>query len=204
MSRPNLLVLAIQGATSAWPPFDTSGDPNLIDVYHVANSVTAALKTTMPTRLPDKEQGVGVVEVLESTLLRGDAIRNLSLGILSDRCLLAVQRIKDGHLLDYLIDPRSLYDGAAGILTSSLYAWHGCLNMAKTLRPTYVTPDGDKPYTLEIRKSGYDYIAKCAGEEAAKGNPLVKFGVTLARDFSVGRKNQIIDDWVPKESAYWS
>jgi hypothetical protein len=73
-----------------------------------------------------------------------------------------------------------------------------------TFLMTYAAPDGDKSYTLEIRKSRYDYIAKCDDEEAAKGNPWVKFGVALARGFSLGRKNQIIDDWVPKESAYWS
>lgn len=203
MSKPNLLVLAIQSAATSWPPFH-SGDPNLVDVYHVAKSVPAALMTKVPKTMPDKTTGVKVVETVESTLILGVPIRSLPPGVLSDRGLLVVHRIKDEHLLDLLFDSRALYDGAGGVLASSLYAWHGCLNMAKTLRPTYVTPNGEKPYTLEIRKSGYDRITRCANEEAVNGNPWVKFGMTLARDFSLRRENSIIDDWVPKESPYWS
>lgn len=203
MSKPNILALAMRSAAEPWPILSGSGDPNLVDVYWLAKSVTRALGLSIPSRLPEREIGIKIVECVESTLVRGTLVRSLPHNVLSDRGLWLVRRIRNGKLLDYLVDRRLLYDGAGQTYVSAFYTWHGCLNMAKTLRRTYVTERGEAPYTAELRKQGYGYIQRCTDEEDASGNPWVKFGVMITRDLARGRNNEIVDDWVPKDSPYW-
>jgi hypothetical protein len=77
------------------------------------------------------------------------------------------------------------------------------MNMAKTTRKTYVTGSGEMPYSAELRISGYGSIRKCWKEEVRKGNPWVRFGVSVARALEVSRGKDVVDDWVPRDSPYW-
>ena len=59
-------------------------------------------------------------------------------------------------------------------------------------------------YTLELRKRGHEAIEACARAEQERGNPWVRFGISIARRFEQARGNTPVDGWVPAESAYWN
>jgi hypothetical protein len=63
----------------------------------------------------------------------------------------------------------------------SLYTWHGCINMSKLLRETYVTRNGEAPYTIEMRLKGYNQLQRWWSNEDNEGNPWIRYGVSLAR-----------------------
>ncbi len=148
----------------------------------------------LPTALPAKDVGVRLVELVDAELIKGRLIRTLSPQEVSARAEALVARIHADGLVPHPI---------AVNYAITLFTWHGCIHMAKALRPTYRTPTGEAPYSLEIRQHGYQIIERSWREAEAGGNPFVRYGVTLARGLEVGRRNRIIDDWVPRESPYW-
>jgi hypothetical protein len=90
----------------------------------------------------------------------------------------------------------------------ALYTWHGCINMAKLLRSTYVISGGEADYTRDQRIKGYAWLEECCSKETTRGNAWVRYGVSLARLFEKNRKGDkfkdaIVEDWVPQESPYW-
>jgi hypothetical protein len=90
-------------------------------------------------------------------------------------------------------------------LVISMYSWHGCIHMAKTLRPVDVLW---RQYTPEMRQHGYDHIQREWTREDALGDTWVRYGVSLARFFEMGRKKEsfstmVHEDWVPEDSPYW-
>jgi len=183
---------AILAAARSWPP--AAGDTNLVDVAHHAGQILTTSGIVLPTELPDKERGVAIVEAVDQIFVRGDLIRTLPPDEIAHRAEQLAQRLRENHLLDY--DPLVTY-------LVALLVWHGCLNMAKSLRPTYVTPEGLVPYTRPQREAAYAFIKPHWQQAEAGGNPWVKYGVSLARTLETRRENRIIDDWVPRDSPYW-
>jgi hypothetical protein len=179
-------------AAAAWPA--AGGDTNLLDVYTHAARIVSMLGVSLPAALPSKDVGVRLVELVDAELINGRLIRTLSPQEVSARAEALVTRIQAAGLLGHSI---------AVNYAITLFIWHGCIHMAKTLRPTYRTPTGEAPYSLEIRRHGYRIIERSWREAEAEGNPFVRFGVTLARGLEVGRGNRIIDAWVPRGSPYW-
>lgn len=194
LTRPNLLGLAIRSTATTWPPLSGPGDPNTIDLYWQAANVSERMGVTIPHGIPPKATLLEIVRCVEDTFVRGSLIRNLPTNVLSDRGLLLVRTLRSGQLWAYL--PEQIY-------VIALYAWHGCINMAKITRRTYVTGNGEAPYPTEVRISGYRSIRRCWTEEVRKGNPWVRYGVSVARALENGRGNELIDDWVPRNSPYW-
>lgn len=170
------------------------GDPNTIDLYWQAAKVLASLGVSIPHGVPPKAVGVGIVECVESKFVKGSLIRNLRPSVLSDRGLLLTRTLNAGPLWAFL--PEQAF-------VVALFAWHGCINMAKTTRKTYVTGDGEAEYSSELRISGYNSIRKCWLEEVKKGNPWVRYGVSVARGLTKSRGNEMVDDWIPRISPYW-
>ncbi len=90
----------------------------------------------------------------------------------------------------------------------SLYAWHGCIHMGKVLRCTYNTPEGQALYTPPMRREGYEHVKADWMREEARGNPWIRYGVSLTRLMEQGRKKENFDfevheNWIPDESPYW-
>lgn len=185
---------AIVTVTQPWPKLACSGDPNTVDIYWLANRLTQLLGLQLPSAVPSKEMGVEVVELVESEFIRGTLVREVSFSVLAQRGRKLVDAVQARNLLPF---PES------EILVVSLYIWHGCVLMAKCLRKTYLTRLGERPYTLEQRQRDYNALLRDLRTEEGKGNLWVHFGVKLAGLLETGRRNPIIDDWVPRDSPYW-
>ena len=171
------------------------GDTNLVDVVFQAHRLTKALGITLPTDRAAREVGVRLVEIVDRELIKGDLIRTLSSDELKARADAVVRAIDSESLL-------TGYEPAVKYVVA-LYTWHGCIHMAKATRRTHRTPTGEDAYTPELRQHGYALIQQWWRECDSVGNPWVKFGVTVARLLELGRGNQPVDDWVPRDSPYW-
>jgi hypothetical protein len=185
---------AISSATN-WPSLTRQVDPNINDIFWHAKTVQSRLDLTMPDSLPSKSEGMALVESVERNFFRKFRfLRDLngSQLVILARELLA--NIRNEALVNYF--PSATYCAA-------LFSWHGCIGMAKTTRPVYMTQRGVAPFTLQQRLDGYSYMEKCWTSELSIGNPWTKYGVTLARSFSLNRGDSMIDDWVDLGSPYW-
>ena len=175
-----------------WRQVKKGEDPNTIDVYDCAGRGLKALNLQIPTELPEKEIGVEVVELVNEKFVKGSLIRKCTPQELAERGYQLVNHIQAQKLLSF---------GPSESYVVALYIWHGCICMAKNLRKNYVVGGGrEAPYTIEQRQQGYNSIQKCWQEEENRGNPWVRYGVSLARLFEKGEK---VDDWIPKDSPYW-
>jgi hypothetical protein len=193
MTEKSSFQAAIERAAQSWPQLYT-GDPNTVDVYWHAGEVVRFLGLQVPTELPQKEIGIALVECVENNFISCSLIRQCSPQSLAERGLELVEVIRNQRLLPM---------GAQESYIVALYTWHGCINMAKLLRRTYVIPDGEAPYTPEMRLYGYNQLQRAWRNEDARDNPWVRYGVSLARLLEKKRGNPLIENWVPSDSPYW-
>jgi hypothetical protein len=190
---------AITIAATDWTQLGP-GDPNTFDLFWLAGGVKRRLGLELPRTLPAKDKGVALVDLVEREFICSTLIRTISPSLVAERGLNLLAAI-----------------GAADIeagnpkqrLVAALYTWHGCINMAKLLRPTYVLPGGgEAAYEKRKRFEGYDYLSEHWSQEMAQGNPWIRYGVSLARQLEINRKQEdfsrmVIEDWVPLDSPYW-
>lgn len=189
------LTEVIVKAAQSWPSLSSSGDPNMVDVYWHAGQVTELMGLRLPSDMPPKDTGVDIVALVDSAFIPPDGlIRDVPPTIIAERGRRFVEAVESMQLL-----PLS----AAVTYVVALYTWHGCLAMAKCLRRTYRTPWGEVQYTLELRRDGYESVMRDFRVEEEKGNPWVRYGVSLARLLEERRGNPIVDGWVPRDSPYW-
>ncbi|MBI4307150.1 MAG: hypothetical protein HY678_12605 [Chloroflexi bacterium] len=181
---------AVAKATN-WVP--AGGDTNLMDVHEHAERVAEILGLVLPSALPSNPSGVRLVELVDRELISGTLIRSLAPDELARRAVTLTARIREAELLKH---------AASANYIVALYIWHGCIHMAKSLRPTYRTTLGEVPYSLAQRQEAYSVIEQWWKAADQRGNPYVRFGVTLARALEHGRGNRVVDDWVPRESPY--
>ena len=73
--------------------------------------------------------------------------------------------------------------------------------MAKNTR---IQDSGGQKYTPELRNEGYKTLQEQWTEAERLGNHWIKAGVSLAKTLISKRKDEHIDDWIPKDSPYWS
>jgi len=183
----------LDAASGPWvpiPPGVVGVDTNTVDVFTLAIGLEDH-GVAYPTILPDKATGIAIVNEVE-TFVDAKLIRTLSPRVITERAIDLVSRLDRSAVLD------------ASPLTQLAVAfcvWHGCINMAKSLR--YETSD-HTVYTEDVRTSDYEDLRKLWTDEDARGNPWIRYGVSLARDFEMGRGNTPIDDEVPKDSPYWT
>lgn len=57
-------------------------------------------------------------------------------------------------------------------LVRALYYWHGCISMAKMLRPTYVTSIGEVEYAMSDCPAPFTDLERCREDEEARGKSL--------------------------------
>jgi hypothetical protein len=106
----------------------------------------------LPTDLPPKAAGVNAFGCVEAILLRGRSGGGLARHTPVPE---VAQRIVDLHAALANMLPFSPDQN----LVVSLYAWHGCMHMAKLLRCFANAPGGRAmPYGAQMRKDGYAHI----------------------------------------------
>lgn len=191
---------AVTEVAGTWDTLAGPGDPNTIDLYRHARRVEELLHFEVPHKLPEREAGVALVELVERHFVVSGLIRMVPPPEISKRAAALVDAIAEASLLSYC-SPEHRY-------VTALYTWHGCINMAKLLRRTHVTPGGEEEYTTDQRTGGYGRLAVCWLEEIARGNPWVRYGVSVARLLETNRKGDsfkdtVFEEWVPRDSPYW-
>jgi hypothetical protein len=189
---------AVRDAASGWPQI-AGGDPNTIDLFYHARRIEEPRRLQLPAALPAKTDGVEIVELVERHVVAATLIRQIPPATLAGRAVNLVDAITNAGL--HPVDPVPSY-------VTALYAWHGCIVMAKLLRPTHNVPGGQAAYTDRMRIEGYEWLRECWTQEETRANVWVKYGVTLARLLEQNRKGadfarMVIEDWVPTDSPYW-
>jgi len=195
LTMENRLILnkVLTEITINWPR-TSGGDPNTIDVLVYARIVVEIASVELPLDLPEKEAGRRIVEVVEKEFISSDLIRQRSLTELARRSRRVIDELEKESFLSF---------GGVAALVAALFTWHGCVCMAKSLRPTHVTLTGESPYSLELRKQGYAMIEEQWRKAELQGNLWIRYGVSVARRFALARGDSIFEDWVPKDSPYW-
>lgn len=145
MENGSELSEVLRQAADAWPSIG-GGDPNTFDVCWCAWKASELVGLDFPTDLPDRETSRKIVEIVESNFIAGEIIRNRPSKEIAQRAVDVIDDIEQKSLLSF---------GGIRALVEALFMWHGCLCMAKSLRPTHLTSEGEDPYTLELRKRGY-------------------------------------------------
>lgn len=188
----------VEGLARAWPA-PQGGEPNLEDLDWLARSLMARMPVTLPDLFPTLEQGVEVVEIVEAKLLAHapspyHRVRDISPAALVDHLKAIAQEIRHKELLSH--------DDATNVI-GALFAWIGCIGMAKNLREVDIL---GRLYTDDVRRRDY---ARIEAQWAHTGGQWVRYGVTLARTFELDRsersrsQRKLIEDWVPHDSPYW-
>jgi hypothetical protein len=138
-----------------------------------------------------------IVEIVEKHLIANTILRHVEPEELGSR---AETLIRSLHA-------RSLMRGRgfADMYVAALYAWHGCVPMAKLMRRMYVTANGEVPYTQQQRLREHALILSSASSGERRG-AWIRFEMSIAKLFEKNRGKQddeIDDSWVPQESPYW-
>jgi hypothetical protein len=178
----------------------SSGDSNTIDLLHIARQIEFARQVKLPASFPTKANGVAIVELVEQHFVANTLIRDVAPAMLAVRAVTLVDAITVAGLHP---------GGSEPTFVTALYVWHGCILMAKLLRPTHNVPGGGQAaYTPQMRTGGYESLRDCWTHEETRSNRWVHYGVTLARLLELNRKGpefklKVIEDWVPEDSPYW-
>ena len=173
---------------SNYTPID-NGDPNTIDVLHIAENLGNA-----PSLISlSKDEGYEVVECVEQIFYDApySCIRNLKAGELINE-LDNLLKCLNGKLPDDFADTEKLI--------ASLSLWHGCLCMAKSTR---IEDSGGQKYTSELRDEEYETLKQQWTEAEQHGNNWVKQGVSLSKTLISKREDPFVEEWIPKSSPYW-
>lgn len=177
--------------------FGNGGDLNLEDIIFIAQSLYLRnLTKQFPKNLPDKQRGLAIIESVEETFIKGVLVRNLSMEEFLSRAEKLIKKLQTKNLLNI---------GAADAIALAFFTWHGCLYMAKATR---LEDSRGNLYTSQMRIDAYSQLKLMWEDEEKKGNPWIKYGVSLAKSLEEKRKRQnplkqIIDNWVPLDSPYW-
>lgn len=180
------------------------GEPNLRDVWLMAETLRLNYVGKIPVEVPKENIGLKIVEYLDENIFKDTQnypiqhiLRNLSLEDFSERMK---EIAKDIQLKGYL------NGGVAKTLCMAFYMWFGCIFVAKLTR----SEGSDKvKYTNEMRLDQYNWIKNIWEDALNYGNPWIKYGVSLSKLLEEDRKKKnpekiIVDDWIPSESPYWS
>lgn len=181
----------IKAATQNWQdPNLANGDTNTIDVLWCADNLYPKIDGFIDTKSLNSDKLLALVNLVEGHFINS-LIRNLIPEDLMARAKNLAQKIEENNLLK--LQP-------VESVAIALYLWHGCLCMAKNTR---VEDSQGTQYNLVMRNR--DYIKLRNEWESAERmqNPWIKRGVSVAKLFSEGRKDSIVNDWVPKDSPYW-
>jgi hypothetical protein len=179
-------------------------DSNLEFVYWHARQIRTALSTALPVPSLDAPAGAALAELVERDYIGaqpseppGTYVSVCSGPQVAGRARRLVQDVRGRGFAGLQGDPAVAY-------LAALFAWVGCVAMAKSLRATHMNPDGTQsPYDLSKRLLDYAWVKLRWLREESGGNPWVRFGVSAARAFEQGRGNAVVDGWVEQGSPYW-
>lgn len=182
----------VETVAKDWPA--AIGDVNMCDVAVLGWRIAAKESLTLPHQLWPKDFGVQVVETIDRELIKMSDIRKRTPKDLARGSARIVEWFRSANGPDW--------DGPT-ILATSFFTWQGCISMAKSTRPSYNAHPKPLPYTQDLRWCGYYRVQHEWKEALQFRNIWIRYGVTLARTLALARKNEIIDDWIPKDSPYW-
>ena len=182
------LMTLISSTTRSWPNVPP-GDPNMYDVVWHACQIRDAMQLRLPVELPTFDKGIELVECVERNFIAGGMLIRFS--ELPTRAARLISAIRHEDFLGFSDELNYVV---------SLFLWHGCIGMAKTLR--HADSRGTS-YTRQMRQSEYDALKTCWEKEEDKGNLWVEYGVSICRAFELSRGNSPVEEWVPSSSPYW-
>lgn len=188
---------AVVRSAGHWNLLFDEGDPNILDAYFHARGIEGSLGEEPPSDLPSGANGVLIVEKVEKHLIASSILRHVQPEELGSRAEILIRSLH----------ARSLMRGRgfADMYVGALYAWHGCVPMAKLVRRTYVTAAGEVPYTRQQRLNEHELILSSTSSGERRG-AWIRFGMSIARLFEKNRgkrDDEIDDSWVPQDSPYW-
>jgi len=182
---------------------DGSGEPNLRDIWLMAETLRLNYVDQMPIDIPKEDIGLRIVEYIDENIFKDTSnypihhvIRNLSLEDFSERMKEIAKSIQ---LKGYL------HGGVAKTLCVAFYIWFGCIFVAKLTRTE--GSDGVQ-YTKEMRLEQYNWIKSVWEDALNHGNPWIKYATELSKLLEEKRKRDnpnkvIVDNWIPDDSPYW-
>jgi hypothetical protein len=182
----------VLAATRSWPT--CYGDSNLSDVFWLAQAIAAPTGTLLPGKEPPKHVGITIVDCVESLVIQRRLIRTVPPHELAGRARTIGEEILKRKFIEN--PPESSVQASA----LSLFTWHGCISMAKSLRSEDVR--GCR-YTLNMRHESYTMVLQTLECALPEGRRWIRYGISLAKGLEEKRGNRVIDDWVPKDSPYW-
>lgn len=181
----------IKTASQSWQdPNLANGDTNTIDILWCADNLYAKSDNLLHANiLLTPEKLLALVNLVETYFING-LIRDLTPEDLTTRAKNLAQKIKEDSILE--LQP-------VEAVMIALYLWHGCLCMAKSTR---VQDSHGNQYNLAMRNRDYAKLKNEWESAERMQNPWIKRGVGIAKMFSESRNNQIINDWIPRDSPY--
>ena len=188
---------ALKLALNSLPKLNMDADPNLIDIFCIAQTLKVFFNLQFNNKYLSKDKIVEIVEIVEEKLLRPVAINP----VYNDNIIKEGIRFKsEEQILNEFkaivneISKRKLDFGSfEEIITRSLFFWFGCLNMDKTCRKININNIQPKN-RLEI----HDYLKN-------NPNPWIYNGFVSANKFRKSADQTKLKDylWIPKDSPYW-
>jgi hypothetical protein len=194
MSDPRIRLALLDATSGPWlpiPPGAFGVDTNTADVFTLAIALEDH-GVAYPKDLPSKTIGIAIVNEVETFVDVQPVIRFLPRQTIVERALDLLTRLQKAKLIE---------EPPLTQLAVAFSTWHGCINMAKSLR--YDTSDGTV-YTQDIRMREYEDLRRQWMDEEARGNPWIRYGVGLARAFELARGNRPNDADIPRDSPYWT
>lgn len=181
-----------------------SEDPNLKDIYHLAETIRVVCKLNTGDAAPhqslSKEQVVEIVELVERELLSHPAVRPILRDpLISDP---RVIRVKDDDQLIQELDKLGnevvqkypqIGSTIEEAIMKSLFMWHGCLNIDKECRLQDI--HGVEP---QNRMQVHDWLVN-----QSNSNQWIRKGFTSAKYFRPQQKNSKDYSWIQPDSLYW-
>lgn len=185
---------AIEKTASFWLPEPTAvrivgqGDANTFDVWWLMRHFIQLLELDLPTNLPPKEVGIKIALCADENFIEG-IIRFLTTEKLVQRADNLIRELDVEELLPNL-NKKTQFAIALSI-------WYGCICMSKLLRQEDA---GNNEISNEVREFEYERLKGEWEFEQSRGNPWVRYGVTLAKDFEIPRATRenraFYDEWV--------
>lgn len=193
--------VALKVALNSLPKLNIDGDPNLIDILHIAKTLKEYFNLQFNNKSLSKNNIVEIVEIVEEKLLRPAAINpvyrdniikeNEAIRVKSEEQILDEFKAIVNEISKMQLD----FESYEEIITRSLFFWYGCLTMDKICRKFDVNGI-PTPYTVRIQIR--DSLKGCQ-------NPWIYNGFVSASKFRKTPHQFKIKDysWIPKDSPYW-
>lgn len=197
------LVESITLVCSTWPKY-LGGDANLNDLLYLAQGIQSVCKADISNTFIRKDQVVGLVELVETHILRNPAVQPTSTCIDPGfiRCKNSTQLTEEMNTLADAVERQSQIwninlGSRSSLIAKSLLMWHGCINMDKLCRKK---DSGGVVITTECRLQTYGLLLQESGS-----NIWIAKGLSSASCFrqDEDQRKEKVYSWIPSNSPYY-